>query len=63
VPVTASFGSASTEKQGPDLSLKVEMLLRTADECLYRSKEAGRNRITAVEISAAVELSANGAAI
>jgi diguanylate cyclase (GGDEF)-like protein len=69
VPVTASLGSASTQKGGPDLSLKVELLLRTADECLYRSKQAGRNRTTAVEIAAAVELSqsadpsANGAAI
>jgi GGDEF domain-containing protein len=69
VPVTASFGSASTQKGGPDLSLKAELLLRAADECLYRSKQAGRNRTTAVEIAAAVappssaDLSANGAAI
>ena len=63
VQVTASFGSASTERQGPDLSLKVETLLRTADECLYRSKKAGRNRTTAVEIPALVDLSLNGAAI
>jgi diguanylate cyclase (GGDEF)-like protein len=63
VQVTASFGSASTQRQGPDLSLKVETLLRTADECLYRSKKAGRNRTTAVEIPALVDLSLNGAAI
>ena len=62
VRVTASFGSASTEEQGPDLSLKVEMLMRTADECLYRSKQAGRNRTTAIEIAASAALS-NGAAI
>jgi len=52
VRVTASFGGASTELQGPDLALKMETLLRTADECLYRSKQAGRNRTTAVEIPA-----------
>jgi diguanylate cyclase (GGDEF)-like protein len=60
VQVTASFGSASTELHGPDLALKVETLLRTADECLYRSKQAGRNRTTAIEIPAPVALSANG---
>jgi two-component system cell cycle response regulator len=60
VEVTASFGGASTELQGPDLTLKVESLLRTADECLYRSKQAGRNRTTAVEIPGSVVLSANG---
>lgn len=50
VPVTASFGVASTFEQGPDLALKVETLLRTADECLYGSKQNGRNRTTAAEI-------------
>ena len=60
VQVTASFGGASTELHGPDLTLKVETLLRTADECLYRSKQSGRNRTTAVEIPAPVALSANG---
>src|SRR5271167_1081642 len=42
--VTASFGVASTGPQGPDLSLKVETLIRAADECLYKSKFEGRNR-------------------
>jgi len=58
--VTASFGVASTESQGPDLSFKVETLMKTADECLYRSKQAGRNRTTAVEIPAAVPLISSG---
>jgi two-component system cell cycle response regulator len=58
--VTSSFGVASTDSQGPDLSLKVETLMKTADECLYRSKQAGRNRTTAVEIPAAVPLTASG---
>jgi diguanylate cyclase (GGDEF)-like protein len=54
--VTSSFGVASTESQGPDLSFKVETLMKTADECLYRSKQAGRNRTTAAEIPSAVPL-------
>jgi two-component system, cell cycle response regulator len=58
--ITASFGVASTDSQGPDMSLKVETLLRTADECLYRSKLGGRNRTTGVEIPAAVALTASG---
>ncbi len=60
VKVTSSFGGASTEAQGPDLSLKVETLIRTADECLYSSKQSGRNRTTGVEIPAALALSASG---
>jgi diguanylate cyclase (GGDEF)-like protein len=48
--VTASFGVASTGAQGPDIALKVDALMRCADECLYRSKQAGRDRITAREM-------------
>jgi two-component system, cell cycle response regulator len=51
VAVTASFGVASTGPNGPDLSLKVENLIRVADECLYKSKVAGRNCSTAQEIA------------
>ncbi len=58
--VTASFGVASTAPQGPDLALKVETLIRTADECLYSSKLAGRNCTTGIEIPAAIALTANG---
>src|SRR3984957_5928819 len=42
--VTASFGVASTGPHGPDISLTVDALMRCADECLYRSKQAGRDR-------------------
>jgi len=59
VQITASFGVAATTEQGPDLTLKVETLIRTADECLYRSKQAGRNRTTGVEIVESVALKAN----
>ncbi len=56
VPATSSFGVASTDAQGPDLLLKSETLIRAADECLYMSKDAGRNRATGVEIPAAISL-------
>lgn len=58
--VTASFGVASTGPNGPDLALKVETLIRTADECLYKSKLSGRNRTTGQEIAASLALMANG---
>ena len=48
--VTASFGVASTGVTGPDLVLKVEALIKAADQCLYRSKAEGRNRSCGVEI-------------
>jgi diguanylate cyclase (GGDEF)-like protein len=48
--VTASFGVSATGPNGPDLSLKVETMIRTADECLYASKQDGRNRCTGKEI-------------
>jgi two-component system, cell cycle response regulator len=41
---TASFGVASTGPSGPDISLKVDALIRCADECMYRSKQEGRDR-------------------
>jgi diguanylate cyclase (GGDEF)-like protein len=59
VQITASFGVAATTSHGPDLSLKVETLIRTADECLYRSKQTGRNRSTGVEILEPIALTAN----
>jgi diguanylate cyclase (GGDEF)-like protein len=58
--VTASFGIASTGPSGPDLSLKVETLIRAADESLYKSKLAGRNCSSSQELSLAVPLAAHG---
>jgi diguanylate cyclase (GGDEF)-like protein len=48
VAVTVSLG-ACTWASGP---LEIEELLRRADEALYRSKDAGRNRTTAVVLAA-----------
>ena len=48
--ITASFGVASTGPHGPDISLTVDALMRCADECLYRSKQAGRDRTSGSEI-------------
>jgi diguanylate cyclase (GGDEF)-like protein len=58
--VTASFGVASTGANGPDLSLKVETLIRAADESLYKSKLAGRNCSNGQELGAALPLAAHG---
>jgi PleD family two-component response regulator len=60
VSVTASFGIASTGLQGPDLALKVETLIRAADESLYKAKLAGRNCLTGQELGAPMSLAAHG---
>jgi two-component system cell cycle response regulator len=60
VSVTASFGIASTGLQGPDLALKVETLIRAADESLYKAKLAGRNCLTGQELGAPLSLAAHG---
>jgi diguanylate cyclase (GGDEF)-like protein len=58
--VTASFGVASTGPSGPDISLKVDALIRCADECLYQSKQAGRDRTSSHEIPTALAFLAHG---
>jgi diguanylate cyclase (GGDEF)-like protein len=59
-PMTASFGVVSTGPNGPDISLKVESMIRIADECLYRSKQEGRNRTSSHEIAFSQPLIVNG---
>ena len=60
VGITASFGVASTGPGGPDLLLNVDALIRCADECLYRSKQAGRDRTSGHEIAVSQSLMAHG---
>jgi diguanylate cyclase (GGDEF)-like protein len=50
IHVTASFGVSATGSVGPDLDLKVESLIKAADQCLYSSKQGGRDRTTGIEI-------------
>ncbi|MGA2400031.1 MAG: diguanylate cyclase [Steroidobacteraceae bacterium] len=57
---TSSFGVASTEAHGPDLLMNTETLMREADQCLYTSKQSGRNRVTGIEIPSALAKSATG---
>lgn len=58
--VSASFGVASTGPTGPDLVLKTDALIKCADECLYLSKGAGRNRTSGHEIAVSHALATHG---
>jgi two-component system cell cycle response regulator len=58
VSVTASFGVGATGPTGPDIALKVEGLIKAADQSLYRAKQEGRNRYFGIEVSSALALSA-----
>ena len=58
--ITASFGVASTAPNGPDSALKTDALIKCADECLYRSKQAGRNRTSGHEVAIPHALGALG---
>jgi two-component system cell cycle response regulator len=59
-PITASFGVVSTGPNGPDITLKVDTIIRIADECLYRCKQDGRNRTFGREITLPHALVAHG---
>lgn len=58
--VTVSFGVAATGVGGPDLALNVEGLIKAADQCLYQSKQMGRDRTSGVEIANSMALAAHG---
>jgi diguanylate cyclase (GGDEF)-like protein len=60
ISVTASFGVASTGPAGPDLLLKVDGLIKAADQCLYQSKQEGRNRAVGVEMAVSLPQAVNG---
>ena len=60
IRVTSSFGVAATGTVGPDLDLKVEALIKVADQCMYRSKQEGRDRATGIEILNPQTLAAAG---
>jgi two-component system cell cycle response regulator len=44
--VTASFGVAGYDSVQPQEGTRVDRLIASADLCMYRSKETGRNRVT-----------------
>jgi diguanylate cyclase (GGDEF)-like protein len=58
--VTASFGVAASGDTGPDLTLRVEGLIKIADQCLYQAKQDGRNRCSGAELPNPAPLRANG---
>ena len=58
--VTASFGVTATGSSGPDAGLSVDALILAADECLYRSKQEGRDRTIGHELAVARPRLAHG---
>ena len=58
--MTASFGVVSTGPNGPDIALKIDDMIKTADECLYRAKTGGRDRTCGQEIEVSLVLVAHG---
>ena len=49
-PVTVSIG-LSLRKLGADVLEDIEQLIREADDCLYRAKSAGKNRVVGSDLS------------
>ena len=46
LPITASFGVSSYSGSSDQAERSTDALIASADMCLYRSKRAGRNRVT-----------------
>ena len=59
-PGDGEFRSVGHGVRGPDLDLKVEGLIKVADQCLYRSKQGGRDRTTGLEIPNSQARAVNG---
>jgi diguanylate cyclase (GGDEF)-like protein len=49
VAVTVSFGAITIENTSQIEEMTMDIILGKADECLYRAKESGRNRVIAVQ--------------
>jgi PleD family two-component response regulator len=49
VAVTVSFGAITIENTSQIEEMTMDIILGKADECLYRAKETGRNRVVAVQ--------------
>jgi diguanylate cyclase (GGDEF)-like protein len=45
IRITASFGVTGFDVSTPAEKISTEVLVRMADQCLYRAKEKGRNRV------------------
>jgi len=55
VPLTASFGVASSDADTPDREVTPEKMIRIADECLYRAKRKGKNSVEACRMQRTVD--------
>lgn len=49
IEVTVSFGAITIENTSLMEEMNMDVILAKADECLYRAKETGRNRVVAVQ--------------
>jgi diguanylate cyclase (GGDEF)-like protein len=49
IGITVSFGAITIENTSLMEEMTMEVILGKADECLYRAKAAGRNRVVAVQ--------------
>jgi diguanylate cyclase (GGDEF)-like protein len=60
VPVSVSIGVGGLQALGNPKAASIESLLAMADDCLYRSKADGRNRVTVAKSAAPLPKPAHG---